>query len=148
MEIYTVGGFNEVGKNMTVVKTGEDAFIFDAGIFLPAVVELQEEEIQPETYSEKKLRSIGALPDDLILDKFGLRNKVRAILLGHAHLDHIGAIPYIGYRYHAPVVGTPFTIAVLKKIMQDDKITIPNRLKTVNPNSSFIIKGTKRSYMV
>ena len=49
MKIYTVGGFNEVGKNMTVVETGDDAIIFDAGIYLPAVVELQEEEVQPET---------------------------------------------------------------------------------------------------
>lgn len=146
MEIHTIGGFDEVGKNMTVVKTGEDAIIFDAGIYLPAVIELQEEENQQEAYSEKKLRSIGALPDDLILDKLNLRNKVRAILLGHAHLDHIGAIPYLGYRYNAPVVGTPFTINVLKRIMQDDKIRIPNQIKTINPNSSFIVKGKKRDY--
>ena len=145
MEIYTVGGFNEVGKNMTVVHTGDDAIMFDAGIYLPAVIELQEQEAQQETYSEKKLRNIGALPDDLILDKLGLRNKIRAILLGHAHLDHIGAIPYIGYRYNAPVVGTPFTAGVLKRIMKDDKIRIPNQIKTINPNSSFIVKG-KRNY--
>lgn len=148
MEIYTIGGFNEVGKNMTVVNMGDDAVMFDAGVYLPAVIELQEEEIQPETYSEKKLRSVGALPDDLILDKLGLRNKIRAILLGHAHLDHIGAIPYIGYRYHAPLVGTPFTISVLKKIMQDDRIRIPNKINTVKPNSSFIVKGKKRKYKV
>ncbi len=146
MEIHTIGGFNEVGKNMTVVQTGDDAVMFDAGIYLPAVIELQEEENQPQTYSEKKLRSIGALPDDLLLDKLGLRNKVRAILLGHAHLDHVGAVPYLGYRYNAPVVGTPFTTTVLKKIMQDDKIKIPNQIKTVNPNSSFMIKGKKRNY--
>ncbi len=146
MKIHTIGGFNEVGKNMTVVETGDDAIILDAGIYLPAVIELQEEEIQPETYSEKKLRSIGALPNDLLLDKFGLRNKIRAILLGHAHLDHIGAVPYLAYRYKAPVVGTPFTTTVLKKIMQDDKIRIPNKIKTINPNSSFVIKGKKRNY--
>ena len=29
MEIYTIGGFEEVGKNMTVIRTGEDVFIFD-----------------------------------------------------------------------------------------------------------------------
>lgn len=146
MKIYTIGGFTEVGKNMTVVDMGDDAVILDAGVYLPALIELQEEEEQQQSYSEKKLRGIEALPDDLILDKFGLRNKVRAILLGHAHLDHIGAIPYISYRYRAPVVGTPFTLAVLKKILQDEKIKIPNKLITVNPNSSFIIKGKKRNY--
>ena len=147
MEIHTIGGFNEVGKNMTVVHTGDDAIMFDAGVYLPAVIELQEQEAQQETFSEKKLRNIGALPDDLLLDKLGLRNKVRAILLGHAHLDHIGAVPYMGYRYNAPVVGTPFSINVLKKIMQDDKIRIPNQIKTINPNSSLTVKG-KKNYKV
>lgn len=146
MKIHTIGGFNEVGKNMTVVELKDDAIIFDMGVYLPALVELQEEEIQPERYSEKKLRSIGALPDDIMLDKLGLRKKIRAILLGHAHLDHIGAVPYISYRYDAPIVGTPFTITVLKKILDDEKTNISNKLVTVNPNSSFIIKGKKRNY--
>ncbi len=148
MEIFTVGGFDEVGKNMTVVKTGDDAIIFDAGVFLPAIVELQEQETEgtKQEYSEKKLRSIGAIPDDLLLDKFGLRDKVRAICLGHSHLDHIGAIPYMSYRYNAPVVGTPFTIEVLKKIMEEK--TVPNPLRSVNPNSSFSIKGKSRNYTV
>lgn len=130
---------------MTVVKLQDDAIIFDAGFYLPAIVELQAEETDKKV-SEKKLREIGALPDDLLLDRLGLRNKVRAILLGHAHLDHIGAVPYIGYRYKAPVIGTPFTISVLKKIIEDEKINFSNPLKVVNPNSSFMIKGQKRSY--
>lgn len=148
MKIHTIGGFDEVGKNMTVVEIGEDAIMFDMGIYLPAVIELQEQENQQKTYSEKKLRNIGAVPDDLTLDKLGLRNKVRAILLGHAHLDHIGAIPYLAHRYNAPVIGTPFTINVLKRIIQDDKITIPNQIKTINPNSSITIKGKKRNYKI
>ncbi|MDD5012593.1 MAG: MBL fold metallo-hydrolase [Candidatus Nanoarchaeia archaeon] len=146
MDIFTIGGFDEVGKNMTVVRTGEDAFIFDAGVFLPAIVELQEQETEQQAYTEKKLRSIGALPDDLIIDKFGLRDKVRAIFLGHAHLDHVGAIPYMSYRYNAPIVGTPFTIEVLKKIMED--VRIPNPLKTVNPNASFFIRGKSSNYQI
>ncbi len=146
MEVHTIGGFDEVGRNMTVVKTGEDVFIFDMGVFLPAIVELQEQETQQQKYSEKKLRSIGALPDDLILDKLNLRGKVRAILLGHSHLDHIGSVPYIAYRYNAPVVGTPFTIEVLKKILEDTKI--PNPIKTVNPNSSFFVKGKSANYQI
>jgi ribonuclease J len=145
MEIYTIGGFEEVGKNMTVVKLQDDAIMFDAGFYLPAIVELQAEETDRKI-SEKILRGVGALPDDLILDKLGLRNKIRAILLGHAHLDHIGAVPYMAYRYNAPVVGTPFTVSVLKKIIEDEKMPFSNPIKAVNPNSTFMIKGAKRSY--
>jgi ribonuclease J len=148
MEIFTVGGFNEVGKNMTVVQYKEDVFIFDMGVFLPAIVELQEQDAEHKEVSEKRLRNIGALPDDLILDKLGLRNKVRAVFLGHAHLDHIGAVPYIAYRYDAPLMGTPFTMAVLKKIIEDDNLNIPNQIKTINPNSSCFIKGKSGSYQV
>jgi ribonuclease J len=149
MEIYTIGGFDEVGKNMTAVKVGEDVFIFDLGVFLPAIVELQEQETDEEKiYSEKKLRGIGAFPDDLILDKFNLRSKVRAIFLGHAHLDHIGAAPYIAHRYNAPLVGTPFTVGVLRKILEDESIKIPNPIKSVNPNSSFFVRGKSGNYQV
>jgi ribonuclease J len=146
MEILTIGGFNEVGKNMSVVRTGEDAIVFDSGFFLPAVIELQEQEKEQE-YTEKKLRQMGAIPDDTLLDKFGLREKVRAILLGHAHLDHIGAVPYTSYRYpKAPVAGTPFTMSVLKKIMEDGKKAIPNKMEVIKPDGRFIIKGKKRNY--
>ncbi len=44
MKIHTVGGFSEVGKNMTVLELEEDAFIFDQGFFLPAIVEMDEKE--------------------------------------------------------------------------------------------------------
>ena len=148
MEIFTVGGFNEVGKNMSVVQYKEDVFIFDMGVFLPAIVELQEQEVDKGGYSEKKLRNIGAVPDDLILDKLGLRSKVRAIFLGHAHLDHIGAVPYLAYRYDAPLYGTPFTTGVLKKIMEDDSQQIPNQIKSINPNSSIFVKGKSGTYQV
>jgi len=148
MEIYTVGGFSEVGRNMTVVDLGEDAFIFDLGIFLPAIVELQEQETLKQEYTEKKLRNIGALPEDLILDHNNVRGKIRAIFLGHAHLDHIGAVPYIAYRYNCPIYGTPFTTEVLKEILNDDNQNIPNSIKIVNPNSSFSVKGKNKEYQI
>jgi ribonuclease J len=146
MEIFTIGGFNEVGKNMTVVKLKDDVIIFDSGFFLPAVIELQEQE-KEQRYTEKKLREMGAIPNDILLDKLNMRKDVRAILLGHAHLDHIGAVPYTGYRYpKAPIVGTPFTMSVLKKIMEDEKIGIPNKLNIIKPDGTFIIKGKRRDY--
>ncbi len=147
MEIFTIGGYNEVGKNMTAVKIDEDVIIFDMGFYLPAIVGLQEQEEQKgQTNSEGKLREIGAFPNDLILDKLNLRDKVRAILLSHAHLDHIGAVSYISHRYNAPIVGTPFTISVLKKLIEDSKIKVPNKLHVVPPNGSFTVRGKNRNY--
>ncbi|MAG02260.1 ribonuclease J [Candidatus Pacearchaeota archaeon] len=145
MRIITVGGYNEVGKNMTAVDLGEDAIIFDAGFFLPPIVELEESE---RVYSEKKFRSIGAIPDDLVLDKLGLRDKVRAIIPSHAHLDHIGAIPYVAQRYNADIIGTPFTIEVLKSILKDEKIFLKNKLRVVQPNSFCYVQGKNKRYKV
>jgi ribonuclease J len=145
MKIHTIGGFNEVGKNMSVIELKDDAIMLDSGFHLPSIIKMQEEE-QYQEYNEKKLRRSGAIADDTILDKMGVRNKVRAMLLGHAHLDHLGAIPYMAYRYRAPVVGTDFTISVLKRLMEDDKRGIYNKIYSIKPSGTFIVRGKKRNY--
>lgn len=145
MKIYGIGGFNEVGKNMTAVDLGEDVILFDCGLFLPPIVELEEAD---KVYSERKLRSIGAVPSDDILDNLGLRKKVRAIIPSHAHLDHIGAIPFLAHRYNAEIIGTPFTIEVLKTLLKDEKIFLKNKLKVVQPNSFCYVQGKNKKYKV
>jgi len=148
MKIHTIGGYSEVGKNMTVVEIGEDAFIFDMGLHLPPIVELEDEE-RKKGYTEQVLRRIKALPSDEILEKKGIKNKVRAILVGHAHLDHVGGIPFIGYRYpQAGVYGTPFTTSVLKNLVKDGEGQLYNKVYSVNPNSSMTIKGKSDTYTV
>jgi len=145
MRIIPIGGFNEVGKNMTAVDLGDDVIIFDCGLYLPPIVELEETE---RAYTEKKLRVIGAVPDDLILDRLGLRKKVRAIIPSHAHLDHIGALPFLAQRYNAEIISTPYTIQVLKTLLEDERISLPNRLISVHLNSSYLIKGKNRKYKI
>ncbi|MFH1359165.1 MAG: RNase J family beta-CASP ribonuclease [archaeon] len=145
IRIYTIGGYNEVGKNMTAVDLGEDVILFDCGLHLPPIVELEESE---RVYSEKMLRSIGAVPKDTILDDLDLRRKVRAIIPSHAHLDHIGAIPFLAQRYNAEIIGTPFTIEVLKTLLKDEDIFIRNKLKVVQPNSFCYVQGKNRKYRV
>ncbi len=143
MEVCTIGGFEQVGKNMTAVKIKNDVFIFDAGIYLPAVIEIQEEEAHEHIYNEKNLRRIGALPDDLVLDKHGWTDKVRAIIIGHAHLDHLGALPYLVHRYpNAEIIATPFTMAVLDEILEGEKIHLKNRRRTVKEDSTYVFNGS------
>lgn len=145
MKIHTIGGYDEVGKNMTALEIGEDVILFDCGLFLPAIVGVQEREKIP---TEKGMRNLGALPDDIYLDKHGLRDKVRAILVSHAHLDHVGAIPYNAPRYNAEVLGSPFTIEVLKVLMRDNSHRIPNPMISVPLNGHYIIKGKSGNYKV
>ena len=136
MKIHAIGGYSEVGKNMTALEIGEDVIIFDSGLFLPAIVGVEEREKIP---TEKGMRSLGALPDDTYLDKDNLRSKVRAIVVSHAHLDHIGALAYNAYRYNAPILGTPFTMEVLRILTDDDGKKIVNKTIPVNVNSSYKI---------
>lgn len=144
MKLHAIGGYNEVGKNMTALEIGDDVLIFDDGLFLPAIVGVTEKERIP---TEKGMRELGALPEDTYLEKESLAHKVRAIMPSHAHLDHIGAIPYNAGRYKAPIIGTPFTTEVLKIIMADNNLGVNNRIFSVKLNSSFIVRG-KKSYRV
>lgn len=130
IELRTIGGFSEIGKNMTALKVDDEVVIFDMGLYMPVVVSFDE---TAEKFGEKEMIKTGAVPDDSIIDKW--KDKVVAICLGHAHLDHIGAVPYLAKKYHADVIGTPFTIEVLKKILKDKDKKIPNKLKVINPNS-------------
>jgi ribonuclease J len=146
MRIHTIGGFSEVGKNMTCVETGEDAFVFDEGFFLPPIVEMEEKDRDEFTFSEKRLRKIQAIPDDHAIEK--IRHKVRAQFIGHAHLDHVGAIPFLSDRYNASIYGTPFTTAVLDSLLVDNDIFLRNKVRTVAPNTSFYVQGKNQKYKV
>jgi len=139
IEIKAIGGYAEVGKNMTAIKVDEEVVVIDMGIHLPNYIKITEEE--GETVVKLKradLIKARAIPnDDIIADWRGM---VKAIVPTHAHLDHVGAIPYLAGKYKdAPVICTPFTAAVLKAILKDEKIKIPNQIKTLNPNSKIRI---------
>ena len=89
--------------------------------------------IHPITLIENK-----AVPDiHLIKDWIPY---VKAIVPTHAHLDHIGAIPFLAQYYpEVPIICTPFTEAVLKAIIVDTKIKFHNPFKVLNPNSAIKI---------
>ena len=143
VKIHSVGGFTEVGRNMVVLELEEDAFIFDEGFFLPAIVSMQERD---RVMTEKKLREIKAVPDDSVIKN--IKDKVCAQFIGHAHLDHVGAVPFISDGYNAPIYGTPFTIRVLESLMADNDITLKNKITSIKPNTTFYVKGKNKKYRV
>ena len=143
VKIYTVGGFSEVGKNMVVIELEEDAFIFDEGFFLPAIVSMEERD---KVMTEKRLKSIQAVPEDSVIDK--IRHKVRAQFISHAHLDHVGGVPFMSDKYNAPIYGTPFTIEVLNSLLQDNDIVIRNKTHSIKPNTTFYVQGKNQKYMI
>jgi len=84
IEVIPVGGYNEVGKNMTAIKIDDEILILDMGLYLPAV--LGYEEGDPRDLDTQQLIKIGAIPNDEILRKE--KDKVKAIIISHCHLDH------------------------------------------------------------
>src|SRR3989344_7631224 len=136
MEIYTVGGYSEVGKNMTIVKVNNEAIILDMGLLVQKLVNFEEEGGDRKNLTTQGLIKLGAIPNDNIIN---FKDKVKAIVLGHGHLDHLGATQYLAPKYNAPIIGTPYTCEVLKTMLRDDKTTIKNEIKTVNPNSKIKI---------
>ncbi|MBW2977804.1 RNase J family beta-CASP ribonuclease [Candidatus Woesearchaeota archaeon] len=134
VEIYTLGGYNEVGKNCTVIKVDNEVVICDMGIYLESYIKFTEDE-DIISISPTQLTEAGAIPDIALIKD--LRKQVKAIIPTHAHLDHIGAIPFIAGKFPAPIICTPFTKAVIKAILKDEKMTIPNEIKSLSPNSQF-----------
>lgn len=129
VEILPLGGYNEVGRNMTAVRVGRDCVIFDMGIRLDRI--LIHEDAVMEELSAEELQAMGAIPNDEPLANLGVQ--VRAIVVCHGHLDHMGAILKLAGKYKCPVIATPFTILLLEDQLRSGKMgrgqrTLPNQL--------------------
>jgi len=136
--LCSVGGYNEVGKNMTALKIGDEVIILDMGVFVPKLIDFEEEGSR-QSASANELVRYGAIPDDSIISSW--KNLVKAIAVTHCHIDHCAAIPYLSSKYNAPIYGTPFSVAFIKSLLSDEKKTIKNKLKVLNPGS--IVKVSK-----
>ncbi len=138
VEVFAVGGYGEVGRNMTAVKIDDQVVIFDMGLHMPNYIKLTEEEIgELVRIDENALKRAGAVPQDNAIKDW--RSQVVAIVLTHAHLDHMGAVPYLAAKYNAPVICTPFTAEVLKTICKDEHIRLPNKISPLYPNQQTTI---------
>jgi ribonuclease J len=133
IELCSVGGYNEIGANMTALRVDNEVVIFDMGFNIPEIIRLQEDETSKTELSRKQLIQENAVPNDNVMKHW--RKKVKAIVLGHCHLDHIGAIPFLAPSYDCPIYGSPYTIEVLKATMRDDRLHVKNPLQPLSPNS-------------
>jgi ribonuclease J len=120
LKIIGLGGFDGGGsKNMAVVEYGNDAVIIDCGndlgVDLPGI-------------------NYG-IADTTYLDQ--IKSKIKAVVISHGHLDHIGGLPHILPKFPGvPVYGSRFTIGRVEEIFENFGLPMPDgyELKTVEMN--------------
>src|SRR5512136_2700543 len=116
--IIAVGGYNEIGRNMTAIRIGKDIVVMDMGLRLDRVQIHEDTDV--ECLHASDLIAMGAIPDDSIMES--IDGKVRAIACTHGHLDHIGAISKLSHRYKAPIIATPFTADLINQEIKGERI--------------------------
>jgi ribonuclease J len=117
-----LGGLGEFGMNMMVFRLGDDIIVIDAGMMFP----------------ESELLGVDLVIPDISYLKQN-RAKVRAIVLTHGHEDHIGALPYILRDLNVPVYGTRFTLALVKKRLEEAGLLDSTTLREVMPGRTIEI---------
>jgi len=111
-----LGGLGEFGMNMMALRLGDEIIVIDAGMMFP----------------ESELLGVDLVIPDITYLKQN-RAQVRAIVLTHGHEDHIGALPYILRDLNVPVYGTRFTLALVKKRLDEAGLLDSTTLREVMP---------------
>jgi ribonuclease J len=116
LSIIPLGGIGEIGLNMTVLECGEDILVIDAGLMFP---------------------DAEMLGVDIVIPDFSYllenRSKVRAVVLTHAHEDHIGALPFLLKELNVPVYGTKLTLGFVKEKLREHGLDTEAELIVVKP---------------
>ena len=116
LKIIPLGGLGEIGLNMMVVEYGETIFVIDAGLMFPEDYMLGVDIVIPDM--------------DYLREN---RDKFKAVVLTHAHEDHIGAIAYLLREFSVPVYGTAFTLSVVKNKLREFDLLASAELNLVMP---------------
>jgi hypothetical protein len=107
LRIVGLGGLGEIGRNMTVFEYQGRLLIVDCGVLFP----------EPDQPGVDLI-----LPDFTSLD--GRLDDIEAMVLTHAHEDHIGAVPYLlRRRDNIPLIGSRLTLALVRSKLTEHRIT-------------------------
>lgn len=129
LQIIPLGGLGEIGKNMTVVRYGNDIIVIDSGLSFP---------------DDEMLGIDLVIPDiTYLLDN---RDLVRAIVLTHGHEDHIGALPYVLKQLNLPVYGTRLTLGILEGRLKENGVS-NSSLVPVKPGDQIQIGAFKVGFI-
>lgn len=104
LRVIPIGGLGEmgIGKNMMAIEYENDIIVIDCGFLFPGGDYPGINYITPDvTYLEER------------------KDKIRAIVFTHGHLDHIGAFRHIADKLPAPVYGSKFTLGMVKRTMEE-----------------------------
>lgn len=102
LRIAVMGGNEEVGRNMTLLEYGNDIILIDMGV----------------QFGEEHMRGIDGIVQDFSYLK-GREKDVKAVIITHMHMDHIGAIPYLMPMLPGvPVFSAPISLALIAKKLE------------------------------
>jgi ribonuclease J len=142
LQIITVGGYSEIGRNCTLVKVDDEAVLLDLGLHMDNYIAYTDDsdDLQKEKdMSADAMIKVNAVPNiNQIRD---LWPKVKAICISHAHLDHVGAVPFISNRFRADIHGTKFTIEVLSSSIKNEKMSLRNNMVVHPVNCTFKVSN-------
>jgi ribonuclease J len=128
LRIIPLGGLGEVGKNSTVFEYGDVAVVVDAGLAFPRDEHLGVDLILPDF--------------SYLVDR---RRPVRAVLLTHAHEDHVGALPYLLREVDVDEVwGTRLTLGLVKSKLDEHGLLHASELREADPEDGPVDLGPFR----
>jgi ribonuclease J len=126
-----LGGLGEIGGNMAVMEDEDSAFIIDVGMSFP----------------DETMHGVDILvPDFSYLHT--IKNKIKAVIITHAHEDHIGAVPYLYKELKFPIYGTPLALAMIENKFQEHGLMDDVKLfNYVTKRKQYEVGGFKIEWM-